>query len=102
MTKRFVLAYDDDWWAVRDGGITLWKEEVVDLLNRQYEYNEQLYKEFMDFKIKLIKILQEHFKYACEQREKNLCNPFVAEAYNIIKHDIVDMADNLGVDFEKM
>lgn len=34
--KRFELAYSDDgWWAVRDSEITLWKEEVVDLLNEQ-------------------------------------------------------------------
>ena len=34
--KRFELAYEQgDWWAVRDGDITLWKEEVVGLLNEQ-------------------------------------------------------------------
>ena len=32
--KRFELAYEQGgWWAVRDGDITLWKEEVVALLN---------------------------------------------------------------------
>ena len=36
--KRFTFAYETNnqyliWWAVRDGDITLWKEEVVDLLN---------------------------------------------------------------------
>jgi hypothetical protein len=32
--KRYELAYEKgNWWAVRDGEITLWKEEVVDLLN---------------------------------------------------------------------
>lgn len=45
--KRFTLAYSDDtekskWWAVRDGDITLWKEEVVYLLNQLHEENEQL------------------------------------------------------------
>ena len=36
--KRFGLAYDHgDWWAVRDGDITLWKEEVVDLLNKLFD-----------------------------------------------------------------
>lgn len=48
--KRFELAYEQgDWWAVRDGDITLWKEEVVDKLNEQQfliqslkEENEQL------------------------------------------------------------
>ena len=45
--KRFTLAYSDDsekskWWAVRDEDITLWKEEVVYLLNQLHEENEQL------------------------------------------------------------
>ena len=45
--KRFTLAYETNdqnciWWAVRNGDITLWKEEVVDLLNELHEENEQL------------------------------------------------------------
>ena len=41
--KRFGLAYDHgDWWAVRDGDITLWKEEVVDLLNKLFDENQFL------------------------------------------------------------
>ena len=51
--KRFELAYEQgNWWAVRDGDITLWKEEVVDKLNEQQdtitalkEENEKLKKE---------------------------------------------------------
>ena len=45
--KRFSLAYsndleNDNWWAVRDGDVTLWKEEVVDLLNQFDERNREL------------------------------------------------------------
>lgn len=41
--KRFTLAYKKgDWWAVRDGEITLWKEEVIHLLNELYEENQKL------------------------------------------------------------
>jgi hypothetical protein len=41
--KRFTLAYEKgNWWAVRDRDITLWKEEVVGLLNELVEENEQL------------------------------------------------------------
>ncbi len=37
--ERFELAYENDnWWAVNDSGITLWKEEVIYLLNKQDEY----------------------------------------------------------------
>ncbi len=50
--KRFTLAYKkDDWWAVRDGEITLWKEEVVDLLNNLYKENEELKKENKELQI---------------------------------------------------
>ena len=43
--KRFELAYEKgNWWAVRDGEITLWKEEVVGLLNKQEETIKQLEK----------------------------------------------------------
>lgn len=36
--KRYALAYDNGtWWAVLDGEITLWKEEVVARLNEQDE-----------------------------------------------------------------
>ena len=41
--KRFKLAYKKgDWWAVRDGEITLWKEEVIHLLNELHKENEEL------------------------------------------------------------
>lgn len=41
--KRFELAYEKgNWWAVRDGGITLWKEEVVELLNKLNNENKNL------------------------------------------------------------
>ena len=34
--KRFTLAYEKGkWWAVRDGTITLWKEETIHTLNEQ-------------------------------------------------------------------
>ena len=41
--KRFTLAYEKgNWWAVRDGDIALWKEEVVGLLNELNEKKEEL------------------------------------------------------------
>lgn len=44
--KRFELAYEkDNWWAVRDGEITLWKEEVISLLNEQDKTIKKLVKE---------------------------------------------------------
>lgn len=41
--KRFTLAYEKgNWWAVKDGDITLWKEEVIGLLNELYEENTNI------------------------------------------------------------
>lgn len=41
--KRFKLAYEKgNWWAVQDNGVTLWKEEVVDMLNQLYGENIEL------------------------------------------------------------
>lgn len=41
--KRFTLAYEKgNWWAVRDGDIILWKEEVIAELNNLHEENVQL------------------------------------------------------------
>lgn len=49
--KRFKLAYKKgDWWAVRDGEITLWKEEVIHLLNELNEENEILKEENKRYK----------------------------------------------------
>lgn len=49
--KRFELAYEQgDWWAVRDGDITLWKEEVVGVLNEQQAKITELEIELVDCK----------------------------------------------------
>ena len=48
--KRFKLAYEKgNWWAVCDGDITLWKEEVIHLLNELSEENEQLKKQCIQY-----------------------------------------------------
>lgn len=43
--KRFKLEVSDDWWRVIDNGVTLWKEEVVCLLNEQEERIKELEEE---------------------------------------------------------
>jgi len=50
--KRFELAYETNeqnciWWAIRDGDVTLWKEEVADQLNALHEENEYLKHELL-------------------------------------------------------
>ena len=49
--ERFELAYNDDWWAVRDGGITLWKEEVIYLMNQLNDENIKLKQEIEYYKL---------------------------------------------------
>ena len=54
----------------------------------------------MDFKMKLIEQLQIHYDYASEQRQKNLDNPLVAKAYDIIRYDVGNLAEEMRVDLE--
>ena len=55
--KRFELAYEKgNWWAVRDGEITLWKEEVIGLLNEQDIEIKRL-KEELKMELKQVKAI---------------------------------------------
>ena len=54
--ERFQLAYETNkqyciWWAVRDGGITLWKEEVIYLMNQLNDENIKLKQEIEYYKL---------------------------------------------------
>lgn len=76
-------------------------------LNDLYDENQELKKknkqliiDFMDFKMKLIEQLQIHYDYASEQRQKNICNPFIAKSYEIICCDVMELAEEIGVDLE--
>lgn len=64
------------------------------------QQNEKLNIDFVNFKMKLIEKLQIHYSYAKEQRQKNLNDPFVAKAYDIIRHDVRELANEMGVDLE--
>jgi len=71
--KRFKLAYSNDmehdkWWAVRDWDITLWKEEVVHLLNEQHETitrlqldRDSLATGFDEYQVQVAETLQKHY-----------------------------------------
>ena len=81
--------------------------DVVDRLNELYDENQELKKknkqlciDFIDFKMKLTGQLQIHYDYASEQRQKNLDNPFVAQAYDIIRCDVRELAEEMRVDLE--
>ncbi len=58
--KRFTLAYENgNWWAVRDWDITLWKEEVIHLLNELNDENVQL----KQFKENVIRWVDSQMKF---------------------------------------
>ena len=82
-------------------------DECCKLLNELNDENQELKKknkqlsiDFMDFKMKLIEQLQIHYDYASEQRQKNLDDPFVAQAYDIIRCDVRELAEKMRVDLE--
>ena len=58
--ERFELAYEKgNWWAVSDGELTLWKEEVVDLLNEQDKQIKELKKEKYRLNSKVRRLIDE-------------------------------------------
>lgn len=88
MTKRFKLAYEKgNWWAVRDGDITLWKEEVISLLNVLHEENQKLLTLSNMKKGALVEAVKdltkenEQLKYRIEELRKELSN--CEEDYNM-------------------
>ena len=92
---------------IKENGKIIEIERVVDLLNELHDENQELKKknkqlsiDFIDFKMKLIEQLQIHYDYSSEQRQKNLDDPFVAQAYDIIRCDVRNLAEEMGVDLE--
>ena len=86
--KRFKLAYEKgNWWAVRDGDITLWKEEVISLLNVLHEENQKLLTLSNMKKGALVEAVKdltkenEQLKHRIEELRKELSN--CEEDYNM-------------------
>ena len=71
-------------------GAFLTRDEAEKVLNEQ------------DQQIKKTKeVLQKHYDYAYTQRQKNLDNAIVAEAYNVLRVTVADIADELGIEIKK-
>lgn len=76
--KRFKLAYKKgDWWAVRDGEITLWKEEVIHLLNELYEENVELKQENHDIKYKIEELYYTYIYEPSENYDEDSCDKII-------------------------
>ena len=102
--------FDYTTYEVHSSSITDTKDEMEDLcllLNELHDENQELEKknkqlsiDFMDFKMKLIEQIQIHYDYASEQRQKYLDNPFIEKAYDIIRCDVRELAEEMRVDLE--
>ena len=57
---------------------------------------EKKYHELMEYKQYVLNYVKEHYDYAHEQRQKNLDNIFVANAYGIIKYDMGKLLEELN------
>lgn len=106
-TKRFLIDDAGELIDLNNHKFIDYGDECCKLLNDLYDENQELKKknkqlsiDFMDLKMKLIDQLQIHYGYASEQRQKNICNPFIAKAYDIIRYDVRELAEEMGVDLE--
>ena len=105
--KRFLIDDAGELIDLNNHKVIDYGDECCKLLNELHEENQELKKknkqlsiDFMDFKMKLIEQLRIHYDYVSEQRQKNLDDPLLAKAYDIIRYDVVDLAEEMRVDLE--
>ena len=70
------------------------QNEINILKSTNMEMEEYLERYEEDLKKGLI----ERYEYVCEQKEKYIHNVFLARTYDVIKSEIITLADNLGVE----
>lgn len=105
--KRFLIDDAGELIDLNNHKFIDYGDECCKLLNDLYDENQELKKknkelsiDFMDFKMKLIEQSQIHYDYASEQRQKNLDDPLLAKAYEIICCDVRKLAEEMRVDLE--
>lgn len=90
-------------------------EEIVDLLNEQDQQIKELKEDLngcnktaknaIDFirgKNEICKdVLQKHYDYAYNEKQKNLDDAIVAAAYGVLLYTVSDIADELGIKIKK-
>lgn len=84
--------------CVTINGKSLAAYEVVDKLNELTKDKISFAKELNKFESAVEKTLQKHYNYANNQRQKNLDNVMVHQAYDMLRVTIRDIADELGVE----
>ena len=97
--KEFTLEWEDEEICqVYHNGECMGTDEVVDKLNELTRDKIAFANELNKFESEVEKTLQKHYNYAENQRQKNLDNVMVHQAYDLLRITIKDIADDLGVD----
>ena len=84
------------------------QNEILNKLNEQSVTIQELERELnkigmnhaenIGFKFAVKEVLQRHYKYAENQRQKNLDDVKIASIYNLLRSTIRDIADELEID----
>lgn len=69
--------------------------DMLECLNNLYESHEN-YKNDT-----LLKVLQKHYDYADNQRQKNLDNVIVYRAYDVLRYTVYDISRELDVPIDR-
>jgi len=81
-------------------GKSLSSYEVVDKLNELTKDKISFANELNKFESQVEETLQKHYNYANSQRQKNLDNVMVHQAYDVLRATIRDIADELEIDLK--
>lgn len=107
--KKFsLLSFEYGLFEDNETGKGFDMEKCVDLLNSMYEEKESLknhiqhqdqhIKRLESEHVRMTGILQKHYNYACEQRQKNLDNAMICKVYDVLRYTVRGIADEYGVD----
>lgn len=123
MTKRFTLRKPDidddiDCEEIADNGGWTTYGEIVDVLNEQDQQIKELRKlldigetnaksildvlNYQQSRLnETIRVLQKHYDYAENQRQKNLDDAILAQVYNVLRYTVSEIADELRIGIKK-
>lgn len=73
-------------------------DQLKQQINDCKKDEKQLSISFIEFKMQLIKVLQQNYNYAYNQRQKNLDNSIVARTYEVLYQTIDNIAETMNVD----
>lgn len=75
---------------------------ILEKENKQLKQQlEDCRKDFMEFKMQLIEVLQQNYNYAYNQRQRNLDETIIARMYEVLYQTIYIIAETMNVDIER-